>query len=340
MIHQSTFLRAVLENTTVREKATTFAAGLDQDPASSHIPLEPVRRNPPRSVEVSRYFRWKGLVSRILAIPFLLPGGIITLLLLLMIRLTSKGPALYGQVRVGKHGKTFSMYKLRTMRHDAEEMTGPVWTMIDDPRITWLGHVLRTFHLDELPQLWNVVRGEMDLIGPRPERPEFTTILAEQIPGYMERLKVLPGVTGFAQIKLAPDQNLNSVRNKVELDLHYIENANFFMDFRIFLCTLLRMCGLRRGRASRLLGLDGIEQPFTDLAGMNGSKRRVVTPATVAHSGTTHAPSNGHCKPRGKSGKYDDSTASDSGENVLDVSTSEVLNSSTLRAQRSVGQRD
>ena len=119
------------------------------------------------------------------------------------------------------------MYKIRTMRHDAESGTGPVWTQTTrDPRITAIGRVLRQFHLDELPQLLNVVKGEMSVIGPRPERPEFVHVLAESIPGYLKRLVVRPGMTGLAQLNLPPDSDLNSVRRKLALDCEYIRRPD------------------------------------------------------------------------------------------------------------------
>jgi lipopolysaccharide/colanic/teichoic acid biosynthesis glycosyltransferase len=201
------------------------------------------------------YFRWKAGLGRVLAGFLLVPGVPIMLLLVLLVRLTSRGPGLYRQVRVGKGGKKFGMFKIRTMRCDAES-DGAQWTQENDPRITRLGRVLRKLHLDEFPQLINVVRGEMDLIGPRPERPEFIQVLAREIPGYMNRLQILPGVTGLAQINLPPDTDLDSVRRKLKLDLEYIRTATFLLDLRMFVSTLLRMFGLRGEYAMRLMRLE------------------------------------------------------------------------------------
>ena len=131
---------------------------------------------------------------------------------MLLVRLTSRGPGIYKQARVGKDGRKFMMYKIRTMRQDAEAASGPMWTQAHDPRVTFLGRVLRKLHLDELPQLFNVLKGEMSLVGPRPERPEFVRVLAEAIPGYRNRLAVRPGVTGLAQVNLPPDTDIASVR--------------------------------------------------------------------------------------------------------------------------------
>jgi lipopolysaccharide/colanic/teichoic acid biosynthesis glycosyltransferase len=208
------------------------------------------------SLRVSSYFLWKGVLDRTLAIILLLPGLPLIGLLVAMIRLSSKGPGVYRQVRVGLNGKLYTMYKLRSMRIDAERSTGAVWAKQSDSRITPLGYWLRKLHLDELPQLFNVLRGEMSLIGPRPERPEFVKILSDEIAGYADRLRVLPGVTGLAQINLPADSDLNDVRRKIVLDREYIETGSFLLDLRILSCTLLRMLGLRGERAMRLIGLE------------------------------------------------------------------------------------
>jgi lipopolysaccharide/colanic/teichoic acid biosynthesis glycosyltransferase len=177
-------------------------------------------------------------------------------LLVVAIRLTSPGGGIYSQVRLGRGGRVFTMYKLRSMRVDAEDRTGPVWASLRrDPRVTLLGHWLRVLHLDELPQLYNVARGDMALVGPRPERPSIAAVLAEKIPGYMDRLQVLPGITGLAQVNLPADSDLSSVRAKLQLDQEYIQTASLLLDIRIILCTLLRLVGLRGGRAVSLLGL-------------------------------------------------------------------------------------
>lgn len=196
------------------------------------------------SADPAGCFQWKERTDPILAAILLIPGLPLIGVLVALIRLTSKGPGIFRQRRVGKHGRPFMMYKLRTMTHNAEAGTGPVWAQSGDPRITGLGRVLRNLHLDELPQLFNVLKGEMALIGPRPERPEFVEILAELVPGYVERLAVRPGVTGLAQINLPPDTDLLSVWRKLQLDLEYIETASFFLDLRMFLCTCVRLLSL------------------------------------------------------------------------------------------------
>jgi lipopolysaccharide/colanic/teichoic acid biosynthesis glycosyltransferase len=254
------------------------------------------------------YFRWKGVLDRVVAALLLLPGLPMIGGLLLLVRLTSRGPGIYRQVRVGKNGRLFRMYKIRTMRCDAEAKTGPVWTKARDPRITRIGRVLRKLHLDELPQLFNVLRGEMSLIGPRPERPEFVEVLAEQIPGYLDRLLVCPGVTGLAQVNFAPDTDLNSVRRKLVLDLQYIAGASPLLDMRLFVCTsgrmfkisLVRVLGLRRRvtlpeAAPRMIELGGQESPPLEAsarsAGGNGNG-----------NGHGNGNGNGHCNGTGGNG--------------------------------------
>src|SRR5206468_10815773 len=138
--------------------------------------------------------------------------------LMLLVRATSRGPAIFKQVRLGRGGRPYALYKIRSMAHDCERLTGPRWATAKDPRVTPLGRFLRRSHLDELPQLWNVIRGEMSLVGPRPERPEFVARLERQVPGYRERLGILPGITGLAQVQLPPDEDLDHVRRKVACD--------------------------------------------------------------------------------------------------------------------------
>ncbi len=140
----------------------------------------------------------------------------------------------------------FTLYKIRTMRHDCEKLTGPTWSTPGDARITPVGRVLRKLHLDELPQLFNVLKGEMSLIGPRPERPEIVARLRGQVVGYDRRHAVKPGITGFAQIHLPPDSCVRSVRNKLVYDLFYIRSRTWRMELFILLATGLKMFGLKR----------------------------------------------------------------------------------------------
>lgn len=221
---------------------------------------------------VAPYFQSSGWGQRLVAALLLLPGVPFILALAALVRLTSRGPAIYRQQRVGRRGRTFWMYKLRTMRHNAETDTGPVWALESDPRVTPLGRVLRAMHADELPQLVNVLRGEMALVGPRPERPEFVQVLSREIPHYVHRLAVLPGVTGLAQVNFGPDADLDCVRRKLILDLEYIRTADAVLDLRIIVRTLLRLFAIRGVLANRLLGLDRVREVREALARMKESQ--------------------------------------------------------------------
>jgi len=206
-------------------------------------------------VQPSWYFRSKEVIEWVAAAILLVPGIPLIGLLMLLVRLHSHGPGIYRQPRLGKNARVFNMYKIRTMRDNAEDETGPVWAEPDDSRITRLGRFLRKLHLDELPQLINVVKKEMALIGPRPERPEIAAVLAEDIPGYADRMVVLPGVTGLAQINLPPDLTPDDVRRKLLLDMKYIKQAGPWLDARILSSTFVRLLGLPGEWAMSLFGL-------------------------------------------------------------------------------------
>ena len=154
----------------------------------------------------------------------------------ILIRLTSSGAVLFRQERVGAGGVVFTIYKLRTMREDAEKESGPVLAAEDDPRVTWLGRFMRAARMDELPQLINVLKGDMSLVGPRPERPHFVSKYSERIPGYELRLSVRPGVSGLAQVC---GRYSTSAERKLRYDLMYISNHSFFGDVWILLRTVL-----------------------------------------------------------------------------------------------------
>ena len=233
--------------TFVVRRAKTVEETHGEGPSSRSLVQWPV---PPR------YFRWVRLVSRLSAAILLIPALPVMALLIMLVQITSYGPGIYRQRRVGRNGRVFTLYKIRTMLHNAEALTGPVWTAPNDPRVTPLGRLLRALHLDELPQLFNVLRGEMTLIGPRPERPEFTQHLARQIPGYMDRYTVMSGITGLAQINLRPDTDVDSVRRKLVLDLEYIGGANLKMDLKICLCTVMQIIGLPARWGTRLTKLE------------------------------------------------------------------------------------
>lgn len=157
---------------------------------------------------------------------------------MIFIEATSPGAALFVQWRVGRRGRLFRMYKLRTMVQDAEKGTGPVWAQDRDPRVTPLGRFLRDTHLDELPQLWNVIRGEMSLVGPRPERPLFVQDFTKRIPHYAARMEVRPGITGLAQVYRGYDATIADVRRKLAYDLVYIRRMSVLLDIKIMFKTL------------------------------------------------------------------------------------------------------
>jgi sugar transferase (PEP-CTERM system associated) len=156
----------------------------------------------------------------------------------LAIRLDSTGPILYSQARVGENGRVFTVFKFRSMRADAEQAGGPVWARHKDDRITRVGRFIRKTRLDELPQLWNVMRGDMSFVGPRPERPFFVEQLAREIPFYMERHAVKPGLTGWAQVKYEYGSSIEDAMEKLRYDLYYIKHLSIIFDLTIVLDTV------------------------------------------------------------------------------------------------------
>ena len=184
----------------------------------------------------------KGLVKRIIDIGI---AGVALAMLSLplaiigfLIKTTSPGPIFYRQERMGLDGRPFGVFKFRSMWQDAERDTGPVWTRKNDPRRTPVGRVLRRFSLDELPQLWNVLRGDMSLVGPRPERPFFVEQFKQHVPQYMLRHKVKSGMTGWAQVN--GWRGDTSIEKRIEYDLYYIENRSVILDFKILWLTVFR----------------------------------------------------------------------------------------------------
>ncbi len=180
----------------------------------------------------------KRLIDLLFSFSVLLAAMPLWLVLGTLVRVTSPGPSIYRQKRVGRKGKVFTMNKFRTMCRDAEAESGPVWATEDDPRYTPIGRWLRKTRLDEVPQLWNVLRGEMSLVGPRPERPFFVEKLRKEIPLYSRRHRVKPGITGWAQVMWHYDSSVDDVRQKVKYDLFYIENMSLRMDLKILLRTV------------------------------------------------------------------------------------------------------
>lgn len=184
---------------------------------------------------------WKVPLKRLLDITvsiFLLIITLpITLLTALLIKLDSPGPVFYVQERVGQFGNLFQLVKFRSMRSDAES-DGPQWAKQGDPRITRVGRVIRKLRIDEIPQFWNVLKGEMSVVGPRPERPHFVEQLREVIPLYSRRLAMRPGITGWAQVRLHYDNSIDDVKSKVLYDLHYFENMSLLLDLQIMIRTI------------------------------------------------------------------------------------------------------
>lgn len=162
----------------------------------------------------------------------------IMIIIAIAVKMTSPGPALYSQERVGKGGKPFTIYKFRSMRCDAENKSGPVWAQANDPRITPLGRFLRKSHLDELPQLFNVLKGEMSLVGPRPERPFFVEQLKIEYPEYAKRLCVKPGITGLAQVKHKYDTTVEAARKKIKYDIMYVKKMCLVLDLKVLMWTI------------------------------------------------------------------------------------------------------
>jgi sugar transferase (PEP-CTERM system associated) len=167
-----------------------------------------------------------------------LAGWPVFALVALAVKWTSPGPVFFRQERVGEGGRIFTLLKFRTMVRDAEKITGPVWAVEGDPRITPVGHWLRKTRLDELPQILNVFKGEMSFIGPRPERPHFVAQLQDQIPYYSQRHTVKPGITGWAQVRYRYGATIEDSEEKLQYDLYYIKNMSPFLDLVILLSSI------------------------------------------------------------------------------------------------------
>ncbi|MGE3844099.1 MAG: TIGR03013 family XrtA/PEP-CTERM system glycosyltransferase [Vicinamibacterales bacterium] len=192
------------------------------------------------------YLRVKRAMDLLGGLTGLLLASPLMLLTALGVRLTSAGPVFYHQRRVGQDGTVFTVHKFRSMRVDAEAGTGAVWAVENDPRVTAFGRFMRKTRLDELPQLWNVVKGDMSLVGPRPERPEFVEDLTQTIPFYGQRHVVKPGLTGWAQIRYAYGSTVEDALEKLQYDLYYIKNLSAVFDVYIMLETAKTVI-LRKG---------------------------------------------------------------------------------------------
>lgn len=196
--------------------------------------------------------QWQVVTKRLMDIAVsaiaLVAGLPLWIILAAAIKIDSRGPVIYRQERVGKDLKNFTLRKFRSMYMDAEKQTGPVWASKNDPRVTRVGRFLRKSHLDETPQFLNVLKGEMSLVGPRPERPYFVEKLSKEIPLYKRRYKVQPGLTGLARVKYKYDESIEDVKIDLQYDLYYIENMSLRMDFQILFWTIFHVL-LGKGHA-------------------------------------------------------------------------------------------
>ena len=227
-------------------------------------------------------------LKRALDVSLSLLGLIAILPILLVVAIAiwvgDRGPVFFVQDRVGRDRRTFRMFKFRSMGVHAERETGPTWSWAGDPRVTSVGRVLRATHLDELPQLWNVLRGEMSLVGPRPEREVFVAQLEQRIPGYAGRHAIRPGITGLSQLRSGYDDSLRTVRRKVRYDLLYARKASASLDALILADTVLLPVRLSAGLALRKLAVAG-SSPRRHAAALIRSQRprdvRVLNPAEL-----------------------------------------------------------
>jgi len=187
-----------------------------------------------------RHFReFKRAFDNIIAGVGIVMAAPVILFTAIVIKIVSPGPVFFKQERMGWGGKRFYIYKLRTMQVDAEKNTGPTWAQENDPRLIRFGKLIRKMHIDELPQLYNVLKGDMSIVGPRPERPIFVEKLSKEIFDYRKRMNVKPGITGLAQVWHKYDETIADVRKKVKYDLLYIREMCLMVDLRILLLTVL-----------------------------------------------------------------------------------------------------
>jgi lipopolysaccharide/colanic/teichoic acid biosynthesis glycosyltransferase len=231
------------------------------------VELATLFRRPSRRVESSgpatiplvrctAYQGFKAISARLTAGILLFIFSPAILVCAALVKATSPGPGFYSQVRFGLRGRQFRIYKIRTMNYRCEEATGAVWATADDPRVTTVGRVLRRLHLDELPQLWNIFRGDMCFIGPRPERPEIVDKLLTHLPNYNERLAIKPGLTGLSQVLQMADTGLESARTKLWNDIDYIRREGPWIDVRILVGTATVILGVPRPTIARWLYLN------------------------------------------------------------------------------------
>jgi exopolysaccharide biosynthesis polyprenyl glycosylphosphotransferase len=213
--------------------------GVAQDAVAARTPITPRPGMSldavPRSSLAGAVKRAVDLVSATILLILTAPLGLVVAAL---IKLEDGGPVVFRQARVGRDGAPFTLRKFRSMKVDAEAETGPMWAQADDPRVTKVGRWIRALRIDEIPQVWNVLRGEMSFVGPRPERPEFVALLQAAIPLYDQRHAVRPGITGWAQVNAPYAATLEDSRRKLEYDLHYLQSFSVWMDLVIMIRTI------------------------------------------------------------------------------------------------------
>jgi len=212
----------------MEENVNNFSDSIDENETSRFTDK---LRQPVRSL----YLPFKQLFDTFFAFLLLIPSSVVILIFMILIKLETPGKCFYRQKRVGLMGKTITVTKLRSMYSDAESKSGAIWAKKNDDRVTKVGHFMRKTRIDELPQLWSVVKGDMSLIGPRPERPEFTEKFSHDYPGFEQRLVIKPGLSGYAQVHGGYDIDPGQ---KAQLDRYYIKHLSISMDFKIFEDTL------------------------------------------------------------------------------------------------------
>ncbi len=225
------------------EKLTIYMEPSLMDVISGHLKTHDVCGVPLLVLLQDHMPSWEAQVKRLFDIcisaSMLIIGAPVWLLVAALVKATSKGPAVYSQERIGQNGKPFIMMKFRSMSVDAETKSGPAWATTNDPRVTPFGRFMRKTRLDEIPQLINVLKGEMSFVGPRPERQYFIDKLTVEIPWYIKRLKMKPGITGWAQVKHKYDETIEDVKTKVMYDLYYFENMSLLLDLKIIIQTVM-----------------------------------------------------------------------------------------------------
>jgi lipopolysaccharide/colanic/teichoic acid biosynthesis glycosyltransferase len=243
--------------------------------------FEPYKISSPEEspLETGKYSGVKTAVDFLLACALMLAAVPIIAVLAFLVKRASPGPAFYSQMRLGLNGRPFRIWKLRTMVHNCEAVTGPVWSGKNDDRVTPIGRVLRDTHLDELPQLWNVLRGEMSLVGPRPERQEIARRIEARVPGFGLRVLTKPGLTGLAQLRLPPDVDISDVPQKLAQDILYLRQQSLRLDLRILISTAFHFMATGCACASKLM-----------LAGLNPSEQMEMTRAEISNLRSRHTP--------------------------------------------------